>query len=116
MDKLYLYQTPDENYIADRRRKYDPNYLRRTWRTVFNTTDYNEILEHINGQTVVGWDADGTKHYNKVDPIYRVLEQTVVVQEGELVSPYDDFQKENFAKCLSKEAQREFLGKDIEEA
>jgi hypothetical protein len=116
MDKLYLYQTPRETYYADRRKAYDPKYVSRTWQTQFNTTDYNEILEYINGQTVVGWDADGTEHYNEIDPIYRVLEQTVVVQEGELVSPFDDLRKETFAKSLSKESQRKFLAKDIDEA
>lgn len=116
MTKLYLYQIPRETYIADRRRAYDPNYLRRTWYTQFDTTDYNEILEYINGQTVVDWHSDGTEVYNTPDPVYRVLEQTVVVQEGELVSPYDDFCEENMFKTLSKEGQRRFLAKKQAEA
>jgi len=107
MTKLYLYETPREHYLGDRRRKHDPKYVARTWHTQFETTDYNEILEYINGQTVVKWECDdtgaiidGTEEYNTPDPVYRVLEQTVVVQEGELVSPYHDFWNNNDRKLL----------------
>lgn len=104
--KLYIYQIPRDFYHADRRKKHDPKYLSRRWETHFETTDYNEILEYINGMTVVIEDSDGTEHCNTPDPVYRVLEQTVVVQEGQLVSPYDDFQKEVEKELLARSSTK----------
>lgn len=103
MTKVYIYQTPLETYHADRRKAHDPKYLRRTWYTDFETEDYNEILEYINGQCIVTYDEDDNPlEYNTPEPVYRVLEQNIVVQEGELVSPYDIFQKQLEEKMLAK--------------
>ena len=100
MTKLYIYQIPRETYFEDRRKKHDPKYVRRTWHTEWETTDYNEILEYIQGDTVVLPSGLCIEKRNGAEPVYRVLEQTVVLQEGECVSPYDDCQAEIEAQVV----------------
>lgn len=90
--KTYQYQIPREQYMGDRRKAHDPKRVHTFWDTQFETTDYNEIEQLIEGKFPEVWKEDGTPIYNEKDDVYRVTVTDVVKQQGEIHSAWDEWQ------------------------
>lgn len=86
----YEVQQIRQTYHHDKRKAYEEKYVRRRWETIWDTEDFNEITDWINGQGIEGWNSDGSPRFQSAPNHYRILRYEIIDQKGECVSPFDD--------------------------